>query len=130
LTADTGAKSVLQKLFDGPKINNSSCGGRDLPAEALQIVRGGKIAGATAGEYAVAAVLWFVLAGLIIATWIFLFETCWLTVPARWGANFCPRPVEQAGVFGEELRNRELAAVLAGVKSDLVNRTPCPTPRP
>jgi hypothetical protein len=127
---NTGTKSVLQKLFDRPKINKSSCEGRDLPAEASQIIRGGKIAGATTGEYAIAAGLWFALAGLIIASWIFLFETCWLTLPARWGANFCPRPVEQGGVFAAELRNRELAANLAGIKSDLVNRTPCATPRP
>ena len=44
--------------------------GRELPAEPSQIVRGGKIAAATASEYGIAAVLWLVLAGLIIAAWI------------------------------------------------------------
>jgi hypothetical protein len=82
------------------------------------------------GEYTIAALLWLVLAGVIIAAWICLFEACWLAVPAPWGANFCPRPVEQGGLFTEELRNRELAALLTSVKSDLANRSPCPTPQP
>jgi len=100
-----------------------------LPTGSSQIVRGGKIAAATAGEYAIAAVLWLILAGLIIATWTFLFEACWLTVPARWGANFCPR-VDQAALFTEEARNRALVTLGATIKSDLANRMPCPTPQP
>jgi hypothetical protein len=107
-----------------------------LPAEPPQTVRSGNIAMATAGEYAFAALLWFVLSALIIAAWTLLFEACSLTLPPRWGlpvgwgADFCPRPVGQAELLKEEMRNRELAAVLAGVKSDLVNRTPCLTPQP
>ena len=94
-----------------------------------QIVRDAKIATATTGEYAMAAVLWLILAGLIAAAWTLLFEACWVTVPVRWGANFCPR-LEQGGLFTEEQRNRELATRLATVKSDLTNRAPCPTPQP
>jgi hypothetical protein len=104
--------------------------GRELRAGPSQIADGGEIAFATAGEYAVAAALWSVLAGLIIAVWFLLFDACWLTVPIRWGANFCPRPVEQGPLFAGEVRNRELAALLATVKSDLVSRPPCPTPQP
>ncbi len=121
----------MQKFLAQPKINIiRDLRGRELPAEPSQIFRGGKHATATAGEYRIAAVLWLSLAGLIIAAWIFLFKACWLTVPARWGANFCPRPVEQGGLVTEELRNRELAALLASVKSDVINRPPCPTPQP
>jgi hypothetical protein len=119
-----GSKSALQKFLGGPKMNIWR---RELPAEPSQVVRGGQIARATAGEYGIAAVVWLVFAGLIIAAWVFLLDACWLTVPARWGANFCPRPVDQDGLVAEELRNRELAALLASIKSDLTNRTPCPT---
>lgn len=100
-----------------------------MPAEPSQIIRSGNIATTTAGEYAFAAVLWFVLYALIISTWTLLFEACSLSVPARWGADFCPRPVGQAELLKEQLRNRELTAVLASVKSDLVNRTPCEIPQ-
>jgi hypothetical protein len=104
--------------------------GRELRAGPSQIADGGEIAFATAGEYAVATALWLVLSGLIIAVWFLLFDACWLTVPARWGANFCPRPVEQGALFAGEARNRELAALLGAVKSDLVSQTPCPTSQP
>lgn len=80
---------------------------------------------ATAGEYAFAALLWFVLSVLIISAWTLLFEACSLTVPARWDVDFCPRPVGQAELLKEQVRNRELAALLATVKSDFVNRAPC-----
>jgi hypothetical protein len=108
----------------------SNLRGRELPARPSQILRGGQIATATAGEYGIAAVLWLVLAGLIMATWSFLFDACWLAVPTRWGADFCPRPVEQSGLITEELYNRELAALLASVKSALAERTPCLMPQP
>jgi hypothetical protein len=101
-----------------------------LRAGPSQIADGGEIAMATAGECAIAAALWSVVAGLIIAVWFLLFDACWLTVPIRWGANFCPRPVEQGALSAEGVRNRELAALLVTVKSDLVNRTPCPMPQP
>jgi hypothetical protein len=104
--------------------------GRELPAEQSQPVRGDKIVAATASEHAVTAVLWLVLAGLISAAWVVLFEACWLTVPGRWAVNFCPRPLQQRELFAEELRGRELAALLASVKSNLVNRMACPTPQP
>jgi len=103
---------------------------RDLPPELAQVVRGGNIARATAGEYAFAALLWFVLSVLIISAWALLFEACSLTLPAHRGANFCPRPVGQAELMEQQVRNRELAAILASVKSDFVNRAPCEIPQP
>jgi hypothetical protein len=99
-----------------------------LPAGQSQLIGAGKLAATTASEYVIAALLWLVLAGLISAVWISMFEACWLTVPVRWGANFCPRSGEQREPFAEELRSRELAALLASVKSNLINRTACPTP--
>jgi hypothetical protein len=123
VSSDIG--SALQKFLGGPKMNIRR---RELPAEPSQIIRGGRIATATAGEYGFAAALWLVFAGLILAAWIVLFDACGLRVPARWVANFCPRPVEQGGLVTEELRNRELAALVASVKSDLTNRTPCRVP--
>jgi hypothetical protein len=101
-----------------------------LAAEPSQVVRSGNIAMVTAREYAFAALLWFVLSVLIISAWTLLFEACSLTVPARWGADFCPRPVGQAELLKEQVRNRELTAVLASVKSDFVNRAPCEIPQP
>ena len=111
-------------------MNTSYCGGRDLAAEPSQVVRSGNIAVATAGEYAFAAVLWLVLSALIISAWTLLFEACSLALPAHWGADFCPRPVGQAELLTEQVRNRELTAVLASVKSDFVNRAPCEIPQP
>ena len=67
-------------------MNTSYCG-RDLAAEPSQVVRSGNIAMATAGEYAFAALLWFVLSALIISAWTLLFEACSLTVPARRGVD-------------------------------------------
>jgi hypothetical protein len=99
-----------------------------LPAGQSQLVSAGKLAATTASEYVIAALLWLVLAGLISAAWISLFEACGLTVPVRWGANFCPRPAEQRELFAEEWRSRELAGLLASVKSNLTNRTACSTP--
>ncbi len=98
-----------------------------MPAKPSQIFHGGKIATATAGERGIASVLWLVLAGPIVDAWIFLFEASWLAVPAGGGANFCPRPVAQGGLVTDELRLRELAALLVSVKSDLTTRIPCPT---
>jgi hypothetical protein len=126
----TQADKRIAKLSPRSEDEYQFLRGRDLPAEPLQIVRSGNIATATAGQYALTALLWLVLSALIIAAWTVLFEACALTAPARWGADFCPRPVGQAELLKEELRNRELAAVLAGVKSDLVSRTPCLTPQP
>jgi hypothetical protein len=103
---------------------------KELRTGPSQIVDGDKIAMATAGEYAIAAALWSVLAGLIIAVWILLFDACWLTVPVGWGANFCPRPIEREALSTEEIRSRELAALLVIVKSDLLNRAACPVPQP
>ena len=102
-----------------------------MPAEPSQVVRGGNIAMATAGEYAFTALLWFVLSALIISAWTLLFEACWLTVPARLGRGFLSASLwVRLSFLKEQLRNRELAAVLASVKSDFVNRAPCETPQP
>jgi hypothetical protein len=105
--------------------------GRYLAAEPSQVVRRGNIARATEGEYALAALLWFVLSALIISAWTLLFEACSLTLlPGRPGADFCPRPAGRAELVEQQVRNRELAAVLASVKSDIVNRAPCEIPQP
>jgi hypothetical protein len=95
-----------------------------LPAEPSQVGRSGIITMATAGDYAVAALLWLVLSAVIISAWILLFKSCSLTV-SRWGVDFCPRPMGQVELSKEQVRSRELAAVLASIKSELVNRAPC-----
>ena len=119
----------MQKPDPGPRMTTLSQG-RDLPAEPSQVVRRGNIARATAGEYAFAALLWVVLSALIISAWTLLFEACSLTLPGHLGADFCPRPSGQAELMDQQVRNRELAAVLASVKSDFVNRAPCEVPQP
>jgi hypothetical protein len=51
-------------------------------------------------------------------------------VPAGWRANFCPRHVERSSLVAEELRHRELVALLVSVKGGLTTRIPCPKSQP
>jgi hypothetical protein len=102
VTNETGLKKRIAKNSRRAESRYRLFQGRELRAGSSQIADGGEIAFATASEYAVAAALWSVLAGLIIAVWFLLFDACWLTVPVRWGANFCPRPVEQGPLFAGE----------------------------
>lgn len=97
-----------------------------MAAEPSQVVRRGNIARATADEFALAALLWFMLSVLIISAWTLLFEACSLTLlPGRPGGDFCSHPAGRAELVEQQVRNRELAAVLASFKSDFVNRAPC-----
>jgi hypothetical protein len=75
--------------------------------------------------------LWLLFALFIVASWVLLFRACALNASLPWQElrDFCPRQIDQHQLIREELRNRELKALLFQLQSDLASRSACPEPK-